>query len=127
MNWTLAAETYTGKDELKLARITSIQELCEAQAEMDFKYGYWTALKLNSMGSYQWGHLASNTANVPEELLDRTEPVDRCYMINKSEMKLLSKDCNSFQRVLLSYDHGTGGKHTLSSSQQKRIHVLTRT
>ena len=128
MNWTLAAKTYTAKGEL-LARIASIEDLCEAQAEqrdhMNSSYGYWTALKLNGNGSYQWGHLANNTANITEGLLDRTEPVDRCYVINRSEMKLLSKDCNSLQGVLLSYDND--GKHTLSSSQQKRIHVLTKT
>ena len=127
MNWTLAAEKYTGKDEL-LARITSIEDLCEAQAEqrdnMNPSYGYWTALKLDSMGSYQLGHLASNTVNIAEGLLDRTE-LDRCYVINRSEMKLLSKDCDSLQGVLLSHDYD--GKHTLSSSQQKNIHVFTRT
>ena len=128
MNWTLAAEIYTGKDEGRLARITSIEDLCEAQAEhgdrMNSNYGYWTALKLDGMGSYQWGHLANNIANITEGLLDRTEP-DRCYVINRSEMKLLSKECDSLQGVLLSHDYD--GKHTLSSSQQKNIHVFTRT
>ena len=101
-----------------LARITSIEELCEAQAEtrMKLNYGYWTALKLNSMGVYQWGHLANNTANVTEELLDRTQPVDRCYVINRSAMKLLSKDCDSLQGVLLSYPDDDDGKQTISSS-----------
>ena len=121
MNWTSAAETWS-----ELAKIASIEELCEAQAEIRLNYGYWTALKFNSMGRYQWGHLANNTANItdPEELLDRTEPVDRCYVINRSEMKLLSKDCDSPQRVLLSYRNGADGKHTFSSSHQKRIHVF---
>ena len=81
---------------------------------MNFSYGYWTALKLNSMGFYQWGHLANNTTNVTKKLLDRTEPVDRCYVITKSAMKLLSKDCDSLQGVLLSYPNGDNGKHTHS-------------
>ena len=114
MNWTSAAEKFTEKDQLPLARITSIEELCEAQAEIDKSFNYWTALKLNSMGLYQWGHLANNTTKVTEELLDRTEPVDRCYVINKSAMKLLSKDCDSLQGVLLSYPSGGNGKHTYS-------------
>ena len=65
MNWTSAAEKFTEKDQLPLARITSIEELCEAQTEIDKSFNYWTALKVNSMGLYQWGHLANN--NVTEE------------------------------------------------------------
>ena len=104
MNWTSAAETYTADYKL-LARITSIEELCEAQAEIgkNSNSGYWTALKLNSNGSYQWGHLANSTPDIKKELLDRTQPLDRCYVITKSAMKLLSKDCNSLQRVLVSH------------------------
>ena len=122
MNWTSAAEMFTGKGNL-LARIASIEDLCEAQAEarMTFNYGYWTALKCNSEGLYQWGHLANNTANVTNELLDRALAVDRCYVINNSAMKLLSKDCNSLQGVLLSYTNNGGGKQTISSSHQKRV------
>ena len=113
MNWTSAAKEFTD-DYRRLAEITSIEELCEAQAEsrMEFNYGYWTALKLNSMGLYQLGHVANNTANISEELLDRTEPLDRCYVINRSAMKLLSKKCDSLQRVLTSYNDD--GKQTIS-------------
>lgn len=123
-NWTSAAEIFTEKDEL-LARITSIEELCEAQTEIHEKsnYGYWTALKRNSMGLYQWGHLATSTANVSEELLDKTLP-DRCYVINKSAMKLLSKDCNSLQGVLLSYTYGEDGRQNFSYSNEKPIYHI---
>lgn len=102
-----------------LARITSIEELCEAQTEIrdNSNYGYWTALKRNSMGVYQWGHLVTITANVTEKLLDKTLP-DRCYVINKSAMKLLSKDCNSLQGVLLSYTDGEDGRQNFSSSNE---------
>jgi len=117
-NWTSAAEIFTERDGLLgvLARITSIEELCEAQTEIrdNSNYGYWTALKRNSMGEYQWGHLVTSTVNVSDELLDKTLP-NRCYVINKSAMKLLSKDCNSLQGVLLSYTDG--GDDNSSSNQ----------
>ena len=123
MNWTSAAEMSTGKGNL-LARITSIEDLCEAQAEahMTFNYGYWTALKRNSEGLYQWGHLANNTTNVTDELLDRTLPVDRCYVINNSAMKLLSKDCDSLQGVLTS-NTDYEGKQKISYSHRKRVYL----
>ena len=125
MNWTLASETYPGKGELPLASIKNIEQLCEAQTEIDTSFNYWTALKLNSMGFYQWGRQDNDTTSVIEpELLDRTEPVDRCYVINKSAMKLLSEDCDSLQGVLLSHTNDEGGKQTISSSHQKRIHVF---
>lgn len=119
-NWTSAAEIFTEGDEL-LARITSIEELCEAQTEIreNSNYGYWTALKRNSMGVYQWGH-ATSTANVSEKLLDKTRP-DRCYVINKTAMKLLSKDCNSLQGVLLSHTNDEDGRQNFTSSNEKRI------
>ena len=123
-SWTSAAEEYTKNDNL-LARITSIEDLCEAQAEIgNVNCGYWTALKRNSKGLYQWGHLANNTANVTEELLDSTQQVDRCYVINKSAMKLLSKDCDSIQGVLKSYPDDDGGKQTISSSLQKLVYLI---
>jgi len=110
VNWTSAVKTSTDDDQ-PLARIVSIEDLCEAQADagMEVNYGYWTALKLNSMGAYQWGHLANNTANITEELLDRTQPLDRCYVINRSAMKLLSKECDSLQGVLVSYPDDDDG------------------
>ena len=126
-NWTSAAEEYTEKDNL-LARITSIEDLCEAQAEIDKdNCGYWTALKRNSEDLYQWGHLTNNTANVTKELLDSTQPqqVDRCYVINKSAMKLLPKDCDSIQGVLTSYPDDEGGKQTISSSLQKLVYHIS--
>jgi len=122
MNWTSAARLYTGA----LVRITSIEDLCKAQTalpDMNVSYGYWTALKLNSMGVYQWGHLAKNRANVAKELLDKTQPLDRCYVITKSWMKLLSKDCNSLQGVLTSYPCNNCGEQRISSSHQKRIYL----
>ena len=114
-NWTSAAVKFTEEDNL-LARITSIEELCKAQAEAQrsFNYGYWTALKRNSMGAYHWGRLANNSANVTEELLERSQPVDRCYVINKSAMKLLSRDCDSLQGVLLSFTDYKDGKQILT-------------
>lgn len=120
-NWTSAAEIFTERDGLLgvLARITSIEELCEAQTEIrdNSNYGYWTALKRNSMGEYQWGHLVTSTVNVSDELLDKTLP-NRCYVINKSAMKLLSKDCNSLEGVLLSYTDGGDGRQNFSSSNE---------
>ena len=122
MNWNSAADMFTGKGNL-LARIASIEDLCEAQAEarMTFNYGYWTALKRNSEGLYQWGHLANNTANVKKELLDSTQQVDRCYVINKSTMKLLPKDCDSLQRVLTS-NTDYEGKQKIPYSHWKRVY-----
>lgn len=108
-----------------MARITSIEELCEAQTETrSFDCGYWTALKLNSMGMYQWGLLANNSANISAELLDKTQPVGRCYVISKSAMKLLSKDCNSLQGVLVSQTYDEEGKQIIRPSHQERIHHI---
>jgi len=106
----------------------SIEDICDAQAEtgMDSSDGYWTALKLNSTGQFQWGHLADNTANIADELLDTTHPWDRCYVINGSAMKLLSKDCDSLQQVLTSYTDpdDSHGKQRISSSHQKHIYHI---
>ena len=103
MNWTSAAEIYTALPTL-LARISSIKQLCDAQVEIQSDSDYWTALKLNSSGLFQWGLLANTSVNIPAELLDRQEPVDRCYAISKSAMKLKSRDCSSELSVLTTYE-----------------------
>ena len=86
-----------------MARIENIEQLCDAQADLSPDSDYWTALKLNIWDSFQWGPLPNNSANVPLELLDRTKPVDRCYAISKSTMKLKSMNCSCVLPVLTSY------------------------
>lgn len=103
VNWSSAAIEHVNPASL-LARISSITELCDAQTELQTDHEYWTALKRNNTGMYQWGHLPNNSANPSTELLENTQPENRCYVISKSAMKLKSKDCGSLQRVLLATD-----------------------
>ena len=78
------------------ARISSIEQLCDVQPELSLDSAYWTALKLNSNGSFQWGRVPYISAQVPLEfeLLDNTTSLDRCYAISNSAMKLKSMNCS---------------------------------
>lgn len=86
-----------------LARISSIEQLCDVQPELSLDSAYWTALKLNSNGSFQWGRVPYISAQVPLELLDNTTSLDRCYAISNSAMKLKSMDCSVRLPVVASY------------------------
>ena len=77
-----------------LARISCIEQLCDVQPDLSLDYAYWTALKRNSNGSFQWGRVPYISAQVPLELLDNTTSLDRCYAISNSAMKLKSMDCS---------------------------------
>lgn len=113
MNWTSASMEHAD-DADPLARISSIEELCVAQVEIRTDHEYWTALRLDNTGTLQWGHLPNNTANITTELLDKTQPANRCYAISRTTMKLLSKDCGSLHGVLTSND----GEQILTHSHQ---------
>ena len=102
VNWTMAVND----DEDGLAKIDSIGELCEAQRWIKTNQEYWTALRLDNMGKPQWGLRPNNPANVSKELLDKTQPADRCYVISRSKMKLMSRKCDSLHAVLTSYVDG---------------------
>ncbi|KAL9962449.1 hypothetical protein ACROYT_G031553 [Oculina patagonica] len=108
-NWTSAALEYAD-DSFPLARISSIKELCEAQVEIRTDNEYWTALRLDNTGTLQWGHLPNNTANISTKLLDKTQPANRCYAINRSAMKLLSKECDSLHGVIISNDDNSSSE-----------------
>ena len=86
-----------------LARISSIEQLCDVQPELSLDSAYWTALKLNSNGSFQWGRVPYISAQVPLELLDNTTSLDRCYAISNSAMKLKSMNCSVRLPVVASY------------------------
>ena len=105
-NWTSALCEYPLTSSAPVARIESIEQLCDAQTKLSSDLDYWTALKLNIWDSLQWGPLPNNSANVSREFLDRTKPVDRCYAISKSAMKLKSMNCSSALPVLTSYPGG---------------------
>ena len=89
-----------------MARIESIEQLCDAQTKLSSDLDYWTALKRNNLGLLQWGLLPTNSVDVSPELVDRTGPADRCYAISKSAMKLKSMNCSSALPVLTSYPKG---------------------
>ena len=89
-----------------MARIESIEQLCNAQTKLSSDLDYWTALKRNNLGLLQWGLLPINSVDVSPELVDRTGPADRCYAISKSAMKLKSMNCSSALPVLTSYPRG---------------------
>ena len=48
-----------------LARISSIEQLWDVQPELSLDSAYWTALKLNSNGSFQWGRVPYISAHLP--------------------------------------------------------------
>ena len=87
------------------ARISSIEQLCDVQPELSLDSAYWTALKLNSNGSFQWGRVPYISAHLPLllELLDNTTSLDRCYAISNSAMKLKSMNCSVRLPVVASY------------------------
>ena len=86
-------------------RISSIEQLCDVQPDLSLDSAYWTALKLNSNGSFQWGRVPYISAHLPLplELLDNTTSLDRCYAISNSAMKLKSMDCSVRLPVVASY------------------------
>lgn len=86
-----------------LARISSIEQLCDVQTELSLDSAYWTALKRNSNGSFQWGRVPYISDQVPLELLDNTTSLDRCYAISNSAMKLKSMDCSVRLPFVASY------------------------
>ena len=87
------------------ARISSIEQLCDVQPQLRLDSAYWTALKRNSNGSFQWGRVPYISAHLPLplELLDNTTSLDRCYAISNSAMKLKSMDCSVRLPVVASY------------------------
>ena len=100
VSWTMAVNDYGDV----LAKIDSIGELCEAQRWITTNKEYWTALRLDNMGKPQWGLAPNNPANVSTELLDTTQPANRCYVISRSETKLMSRECDSLHAVLTSFN-----------------------
>ena len=54
--------------DFPLARISSIEQLCDVQPELSLDSAYWTALKLNSNGSFQWGRVPYISAHLPCEI-----------------------------------------------------------
>ena len=105
-NWTSALCEYPLTSSAPVARIESIEQLCDAQTKLSSDLDYWTALKRNNLGLLQWGLLPTNSVDVSLELVDRTGPADRCYAISKSAMKLKSMNCSSALPVLTSYPGG---------------------
>ena len=102
INWTTAAQKYE-----KLAKISNIDELCDAQTLLGSDSDYWTALKRVDNGTYHWGLNVSHLVDKldSDELLDTTH-LGNCYVISKSGIQLKSKDCNSVvQGVLLSFSY----------------------
>ncbi|XP_066023553.1 adhesion G protein-coupled receptor L2-like isoform X1 [Pocillopora verrucosa] len=135
-NWTSALSEYPLTDDAPVARIESIEQLCDAQTKLSSDLDYWTALKRNNLGLLQWGLLPTNSVDVSLELLDRTGPADRCYAISKSAMKLKSMNCSSALPVLTSYpredpgqpDYGEFSDHCLQymlskCSRSKGTHI----
>lgn len=118
MNWTTAAKHYANNFS-PLARIGSIKELCEAQVDMRSDDEYWTALRLDNKGRFQWGDLPSNPENISTQLVDTTKLKNRCYVIRRSAMKLLSRDCGSLYGALTSND----GEKELTYRHQ-RINII---
>ena len=98
--WNAAVSKYSS-----IARVSSIEQLCDAQAELSLDSSHWTALRINDRDLFQWGLSSNNSVQVPlGGLLDVRQPLDRCYAISKSVMKLKSMDCNIGLPVLLSYN-----------------------
>ena len=72
MNWTSAAL------DCSLAKISNIDQLCDAQTELeDETEEYWTALKERN-GSYYWGNVSGSYQPATHlnsfALLDKTQP-----------------------------------------------------
>ncbi|XP_022805247.1 uncharacterized protein LOC111342433 [Stylophora pistillata] len=107
--WISALNDSLLENDAPLASIGSIEQLCEAQADLiknsqPYSNFFWTALRLDSQGSFQWGLPPNNSAQVPLELLDRTQLFDRCYAISKSMMQLKSLNCSRKLPYLFSYN-----------------------
>ena len=104
-NWTSALQYYVGS---RLARIASVDELCDAQTSISDQdsHEFWTALKRSNDGQYKWGLSLNESANLRNRdiLFDETQP-GYCYAMDRFVMKLKSKDCNSLLRgVLTTYE-----------------------
>ena len=113
-NWTSALYDSIPLAGFPLARIASVDELCDAQtfiSETESQYEFWTALKRSNDGHYKWG-LSNESANLRNRdiLLDETQPA-YCYAMDKFVMKLKSKDCNSLLHgFVVYYDDDEDGK-----------------
>lgn len=104
--WTAALSDSLLDPDHPLASVTNVGQLCDAQAELlkGSWPDYWTALRVNSRGSFEMGLLPYNSTRVPFELLDKKEPWDRCYAISRSVMELKSMNCDTKLPYLISYE-----------------------
>lgn len=100
-NWTEA----TTKKEIRLAKITTLNELCDAKVFLRNTSGkYWTALRLTKDGKCQWTTLNDTSVRTNcTELLDQVQP-GQCYVISIYPMKLQPQDCSNANQILQEVD-----------------------
>ena len=97
-NWTEAATN----EEMTLAKITTVNELCDAKVYLKKFNGsgkYWTALRLTEDGKCQWRLNETSINDTCIELLDQVQP-GQCYVISIYPLKLQPQDCNNSYQYL---------------------------